>query len=86
MIVMNVAVEAVILDELIHVIEDLFSRCDGRADPRLVAVAEGVEIAVGADAGISVHFPGAAEAVERFENGVALPGHLRAEMIGGADT
>src|SRR5712664_2909642 len=42
----------VLFDDVAHVGHDFRGGCDRRADPRLEAVAEGMEIAVGADAGI----------------------------------
>src|SRR6185436_4794642 len=54
--------------------------------PRLEAVAEGVEIAVRADARIAVHPPGATEIVERFEDDELGAGTLLGQMIGAADT
>src|SRR6185437_13437522 len=42
--------KVVLLDDLAHVVLDLGRRRDRRGGPRLEPVAEGVEIAVGADA------------------------------------
>ena len=49
--VADVAAEIVLVDDLAQVAEDLGGGRDRRAGPRLEAVAEGVEVAVGADAG-----------------------------------
>ena len=63
--VADVAGEVVLLDHLAHVVQDLVGGGDRRAGPRLEAIAEGVEVAVGADAGIAVGEPRAAEALLR---------------------
>ena len=59
-------------------LQDLVGGGDRRAGPRLEAVAEGVEVAVGADAGIAVRAPGAAEALLRLEHDEARAGALLA--------
>ena len=83
--VADVAVEIVVLDHLAHVAEDLRAGGDRRSDPGLETVAEGVEVAVGPDAGIGMRQPGAAEAFEAFENHEAGPGALLREVVGAAD-
>src|SRR3954469_5926159 len=85
MAVADVATEIVLLDHVAHVGEDLLSARDGRPDPRLEAVAEGVQVAVGADAGIAMRSPGAAKALLAFQNDEARIGHLLGELIGAAD-
>ena len=77
--------EAGVLDHLAHVLQDLGGGRDRRAGPGLEAVAEGVEIAVGADAGVAVRDPGAAEGVLRLEHQEARARRLRGEVPGGAD-
>ena len=57
----------------------------GADGPRLEAVAEGVQVAVGADAGIAVGAPGAAEGLLGFERDEARARALRGEVIGRAD-
>src|SRR5262245_4178902 len=59
--VADVWFEAVLLDHLAHVGQDLRSSCDRRTSPWFEAVAEGVQVAVGSDAGILVRDPRAAE-------------------------
>jgi hypothetical protein len=49
-------------DDLAHIGENFRGGGDRRAGPWLEAIAEGVKIAVGADAGIAVGQPGAAKA------------------------
>jgi hypothetical protein len=53
-VISDVRAEMVLVDDLAHVPEDLGRRRDRRAGPRLEAIAEGIQIAVGADAGILV--------------------------------
>ncbi len=85
MAIADMARQIVLLDHLAHIGQDLFGPGDGRADPRLEAIAEGVEVAVGADAGITMHPPGAAEALQPLEHDKAPVGALLFQMIGGAD-
>ena len=75
MAITDVPAEVVLVDDFADVAQDLGSGRDRRAGPRLEAIAEGVEIAVGTDAGISVGEPGAAKAFLRFEDDEARPGH-----------
>ena len=83
--VADVAGEIVLLDHLAHVGEDLGGGGDRRTPPRLEAIAEGVEVAVGADAGIAVRPPGAAEALLHVEHDEGLAGTLLGEVIGPAN-
>ena len=83
--VADVRAEVVLVDHLAHVFQDLRGRRDRRAGPGLEAVAEGVEVAVRADARIAVRDPGAAEALLRFEHDEAGAGALVGEVIGAAD-
>src|SRR5437879_13024581 len=62
----DMAREIVLVDDLAHIAEDLGRGRDRRAGPRLEAIAEGIEIAVGADAGIAVGTPRAANALQLF--------------------
>ena len=57
----------------------------GAPRPGLEAIAEGVEVAVRADARIFVREPGAAEAFLRFEHDEARAGALVGEVVGAAD-
>ena len=84
-LIADVAGEIVFLDHLAHVFQDFGGARDRRAGPWLEAVAEGMEVAVGADAGITVGAPGAAERLLRFERDESRSRALRREMIGRAD-
>ncbi len=84
-VVADVPLKAVLLDHLAHVLEDLFGGGDGCARPRLEAVAEGIEVAIGADAGVAVHPPGPAEAIEAFEDDEAGARALGGEVVGATD-
>ena len=85
MAVTGVASEVVLLDHLPHVAQDLVRRGDRRAGPRLEAIAEGVQIAVGADAGIAMRPPRPAEPLLRFEHDEARSRALMRQVIGGAN-
>ncbi len=84
MVVADVPGEVVLLDHLAHVLEDLFGGGDRGANPWLEAVAEGVEVAIRADAGVAMHPPGAAEAIEAFEDYEGCAGTLGRQMVGAA--
>jgi hypothetical protein len=83
--VANVAGQIVLVDDLAHVLEDLGSRGDGRADPRLEAIAERIEVAVGADPRESMGDPGPAEALLGLEHDETGAGALLREVVRGAD-
>jgi hypothetical protein len=83
--VADVLRELVFLDDFTHVGQNLRGRRDRRAGPGLEAIAKSVEVAVGADAGISMREPGAAEALLRLQHHEAGAGQLRRQMIGAAD-
>ena len=53
--------QVVFVDDLVHVVQDLIATGDRVAAPRLESVAKGEKIAVGANAGIVVSPPCAAE-------------------------
>src|SRR5262249_18538445 len=84
-LIANVAAEIVLVDHLAHIGADFRRRGDRLAGPRLEAIAEGVQIAVGADAGIAMRPPGAAEAPERPQHHEALVRTLLRQVIGAAD-
>ncbi len=84
MAIADVAREIVLLDHLAHVVQDLLGRGDRLAGPRLEAIAEGVEIAVGADAGIAMGDPRPAEALLRFQHDEARARALLGQMVGAA--
>ena len=84
-VVADVRLEVVLVDHLAEVLEDLLGAGDGRAEPRLEAVAEGEEVAVGADARVAVRPPGAAEAVEGVEQHEAGARPLLLQVDGAAD-
>ena len=83
--VADVARDVVFLDHLAHVGLDLVRGGDRLAPPGLETIAEGVEIAVGADARILVGQPGAAEALLRLQDDEAAVRHLRGEVVGATD-
>src|SRR4051794_24703795 len=85
MTVADMAGEIVILDHLPPVAQDLGRRRDRRPGPRLEAVAKRVQIAVGADPGITVGPPRAAESLLRFEHDKARPRALLRQVIGAAN-
>jgi hypothetical protein len=72
-------------DDLAHIGANFRGGRDRCAGPWLEAVAEGVKIAVGADAGIAVGQPGAAKALLGFEHDEAGAGKLHRQVIGAAD-
>ena len=82
--VADMRAEVVLVDDFAHVAQDLRCRRDRRAGPGLEAIAEGIEVAVGADARIAVGEPRAAEVFQRFENDEARAGALLGEVIGAA--
>src|SRR4029077_12200501 len=67
-LVADVLAEIVLLDHLSHIGENLFGGGNRRPDRGLEARAEGMEVAIGADAGITVRNPGAAKTVLRFQD------------------
>src|SRR3954451_2964387 len=77
--------EPVLLDDLTHIAENFLGRRDRRAGPWLEAVTEGVQVAVGTDAGIAMRRPGAAEGVLRFKNHKARVRTLPGQVIRRAD-
>ena len=81
----DVVRQVVLVDDFAHVAEDLGRGGDRCAGPRLEAVAESVEIAVGADARIAMGEPGATKAFLRFEDDKAHARTLLGEVIGGAN-
>ena len=83
-LIADMAAEIVFLDHLAHIFENLRRRRDRRAGPRLEAVAEGMKVAVGADAGITVRPPGPAKALLGFEHDKTRPRTLPGQMVGGA--
>ncbi len=72
-VVADVRLEVVLVDHLAEVLQDLLGAGDGRTEPGLEAVAEGEQVAVGADARVAVRPPGAAEAVEGIQQHEAGP-------------
>src|SRR3954454_14351232 len=75
----------VLRDHLAHIGEDLVGSRDRRPDPWLEAVAEGVKIAVGTDAGITMRAPGAAKTLLAFQNHEAPVRQILRKLIGAAD-
>ena len=72
-------------DHLAHIAANFGGGRDRRRGPGLEAIAEGVQVAVGADAGIAVGQPGAAKAFLGFEHDKTCTGQLRGQVIGAAD-
>jgi len=83
-LIADVRGEIVLLDHVAHVFQDFLGACDRRCRPRLEAVAEGVQVAVGANAGIAVGGPGATKRLLGFQCDEARARALRGEVIGGA--
>lgn len=81
----DVTAEVVLVDDLAHVAQDFGSSRDRRTGPGLEAIAEGIEIAVRADARIAVSEPGTAEAFLSFKDDKARPGALLGEVIRSTD-
>ena len=78
----DMAGQIVLSDHLVHIVQDL-SRCgDRRPTPGLEPVAEGIEVAVGADAGIAVGDPGAAIGVLGLKDREARARHLVRQVPG----
>ena len=73
-LVADVSGDIVVLDHLAHIGADFFGGRDRRPDPGLEAVAEGVEIAVRADARIFMRPPGAAKGLLRLQDDEARAG------------
>src|SRR5688572_506653 len=76
-------VDAVLSDDIAHVLPDLVRCGNGRTHPRLKAIAKSVEVAVRTDARKLVGEPGATEALLRLEDNVAEARTLLVEMAGG---
>ena len=64
----NVSIEAIVIDDVAEIGENLGSGRDRLADPWLEAVAKSVEVAIRPDAGIAVGDPGAPKTVLGFED------------------
>ena len=84
-LVADVAGEIVLLDHVAHVFQDFRGARDRRRRPRLEAVAEGVQVAVGADAGIAMGAPGPAKGFLGFQRHERRSRALRGEVVGRAD-
>ena len=83
--VADMPVESVLGDDLAHIGEDFRGGRDRRRSPRLETIAEGVKVAVGADAGKTMRQPGAAKALLGFKDDKAGARELGGEVIGAAD-
>jgi len=77
--------EVVLVDHLAHVLEDFVGRGDRLADPRLEGVAERVQVAVRADAGVAVHPPRAAEIVVSLQHDETAVAAFLCHVPGRAD-
>ncbi len=82
--VADVGREMVLVDHLAHIAQDFLGAGDRRADPGLEAIAEGVEVAVGADPRIGVGAPGAAKTVQGVQHHETLVRALLGQVIGAA--
>ena len=84
--VADVLVDAIFAGCFTQVIEDQI--CVGNrlgAEPRLEFVAEGIEVRVGADAGVAEQIPGPAAGLARLQNGIALTRQIALQVVGSAD-
>ena len=84
-LVADVLLQAVLVDDLVQVVEDLLARRDRRAAPGLEAVAVGEQVAVGAHARVAVGPPGAAAVVLGVQDDEGPVGELLAQVVRGAD-
>ena len=80
----DVRTEIVLLDHVTHVRQDFFRGRDRRRGPRFEAIAEGMQVAVGADAGIAMGQPRPAKAVLRLQRHERRARALLRQMIRGA--
>lgn len=83
--VVNVLLQVVLGDDLLHVLPNLLSRCNRRAAPGLEAIAERMQITVRSDPRILVGVPGPAEAFLLIEYRKGLAGISGLEMVGRTD-
>ena len=86
MAVVNVLFQIVLIQDFTEISTNLIGGGNGAAGPRLEAIPEGVEIAVGTNTGISVHVPGAAEALVRFVDCECRSRPLRLQVIRRTDS
>ncbi len=84
-LIADMRAEAVLGDHVPHIAQDFRSGGDGRRCPGLEAIAERMQVTVGADAGIAMGVPGAAETVLGFQNQKTRVRILLGEVISGAD-
>jgi hypothetical protein len=83
--VADVLVEAVLLDDLVEVGEDLPARRDRRPAPRLEPVAVGEQVAVRAHARVPVGPPGSAPVVLGVQDDKCPVGELVPQVVRGTD-
>ena len=81
----DVSADVLLVEGFVEILQNLFGRGDRRTAPGLPAVAERIEIAVGADAGILMGDPGTAEAFLALQENERLAGALLLQVIGGVD-
>ncbi len=84
-VVADVPGQVVFVDDLAHVLQDLLARGYRRARPRLEAVAERIEVAVGAGSGEPVHQPCPTKALQSLQDHKAAAGALAQKVARGAD-
>ena len=81
----DVLAEAVLVNDLIEVGEDLLARGDRRAAPRLEPVAVGEQVAVGAHTRVPMGPPGSAAVVLGVQDDEGQAGELLPQVVRGAD-
>jgi hypothetical protein len=84
-VVADVPGQVVLLDDLVEVVQDRAAGGDRRPAPRLVPVAVGEQVAVGAGPRVLVGPPGSAPGVLGLQDREAAVGELRAQPVRGAD-
>src|SRR5690348_10699591 len=84
-LVANLLCQIILGDDFAHIGEDFGGGRDRRTDPGLKAVAEGVQVAVGADPRITVRQPRATKAVLAFKDHETEIRQVLLQMIGAAD-
>src|SRR5882762_10535767 len=83
-LITDVGAEGVLLDDLAHIAQNLRGGRDRSAGPRLEPVAEGMQVAVGPDAGIAVGQPGSAKTLLSLQHNKTCSRALLGQMVGRA--
>jgi hypothetical protein len=84
-LVADVLVEAVLVDDLVEVGEDLLARRDRRAAPRLEPVTVGEQVTVRAHPRVPVGPPGSAPVVLGVQDEESSVGELVSQVVRGTD-